>query len=176
MTKTMIIAIVGASGSGKTTLSMYLEAEAGIKPICSYTTRPMRSGEVNGREHWFVDSTRPIPEKPLAYTFFGGHHYWTEIDQLKNQTVCSYVVDERGLKELKAKSGEDYDVVSVYVRRPDTTGIDPCRIERDADREVLSQDEYDIVLTNVGPLDFFLKNSLSIINWYFINSAKDGSK
>ena len=52
--KTKIIAIVGPSGSGKTTLAEYFQRQFCIPTIVSYTTRPMRAGEANGREHWFV--------------------------------------------------------------------------------------------------------------------------
>ena len=59
MNKPIIIALVGPSGSGKTTLSLYLQEMLNIPAICSYTTRPMRRGEQNGREHWFVEDCAP---------------------------------------------------------------------------------------------------------------------
>ena len=75
--KPLIIAIVGASGSGKTTLSKLLEEQCGIIPIVSYTTRPKRIEETNGVEHWFVsEDEMPARNLMLAYTVFGGYHYW----------------------------------------------------------------------------------------------------
>ncbi len=49
----IIITIVGPSGSGKTTMANIM-SENGIPTIVSYTTRPMREEETNGKEHWFV--------------------------------------------------------------------------------------------------------------------------
>ena len=44
------------SGAGKTTLTRRLiqEFNPGLEFSVSYTTRPMRPGEVNGRDYWFV--------------------------------------------------------------------------------------------------------------------------
>src|SRR4029453_4415271 len=47
------------SGAGKTTLSrLLLEREPGLKMSVSATTRPMRPGEVGGRDYFFVDKTK----------------------------------------------------------------------------------------------------------------------
>ena len=79
MNKTNVIAIVGDSGSGKTYASMYLQMKFKWKAIVSYTTRPMREEEIQGREHWFVQpSNVPPKDKMCAYTIFGGYEYWTE--------------------------------------------------------------------------------------------------
>jgi len=51
----MIIALVGKSNSGKTTLAADLEKNCGFRRIISYTTRPPREGEVNGKDYHFVD-------------------------------------------------------------------------------------------------------------------------
>ena len=45
----IIITIVGPSGSGKTTMANIM-SENGIPTIVSYTTRPMREEETNGKE------------------------------------------------------------------------------------------------------------------------------
>jgi guanylate kinase len=52
-----ILFIVSApSGAGKSSLvSALLESDAGLQLSISYTTRPPRPGEKNGREYFFVD-------------------------------------------------------------------------------------------------------------------------
>ena len=52
--KQNIIAIVGQAGSGKDTVAQLMRMTLHVPILCSYTTRPMREGEVNGREHIFV--------------------------------------------------------------------------------------------------------------------------
>lgn len=49
-----LITIIGPSGAGKDTVANMLSAILGYDVICSYTTRPMREGEVDGKEHHFV--------------------------------------------------------------------------------------------------------------------------
>lgn len=160
-TKPIIIALVGPSGSGKTTLSLYLQEHCNIPAICSYTTRPMRPGEINGRDHWFVGHDHPIPEKPLAYTFFGHNHYWTETSQVDNQRICTYVIDEKGLIELQNKWKDKYEILSVHIDRPIRDEIDPDRITRDFER--VDIDHYDIMLTNDKDLNSFLKTAVTTI-------------
>ncbi len=160
--KPIIIALVGASGSGKTTLSLYLQEHDGIPAVCSYTTRPMREGEINGRDHWFVGHDHPIPEKPLAYTFFGGNHYWTDPAQI-TAPITTYVIDEKGLIELKEKWGDKYKIISVYIKRPNLHEIDENRKQRDLERLTLDIDLYDIVLYNDKDLDSFLTTALTTI-------------
>ena len=163
MNKPIIIALVGPSGSGKTTLSLYLQEHCGIPAICSYTTRPMRPGEINGRDHWFVGHDHPIPESPLAYTFFGGNHYWTETSQVQGHKFCSYVIDERGLIELKEKWGDQYEILSVRIERPNREDISDERKKRDKDRISFDIDLYDIVLHNGADLSSFLKTAVTTI-------------
>lgn len=163
--KPIIIALVGPSGSGKTTLSLYMQETCDIPAICSYTTRPMRPGEMNGREHWFVGFSYPIPENPLAYTFFGGHHYWTSPEQVTNgnHKYCTYVIDEKGLLELKNKWGDKFEILSVYIDRPYNGDIEEERAKRDSERINLNPDNYDIILYNDKDLKSFLTTAITTI-------------
>lgn len=161
--KPIIIALVGPSGSGKTTLSLYLQDNCGIPAICSYTTRLIRPGEVNGRDHWFVSPGHPIPRKPLAYTFFGGNHYWAETAQVDGLRCCTYVIDERGLIELQEKWGDRYEILSVRIERPNREDISEERKKRDEGRSQYDVDLYDIILCNDTDLHNFIKTAVTTI-------------
>ena len=117
MKRPIIIALVGNSGSGKTSLSLYLQERFGIPALVSYTTRPMREGEVDGIDHHFVEDASSMPENPLAHTVFAGKHYWTSHSQISTPVV-TYVIDEAGLVELKEKWSDKYDVLAFYISRP----------------------------------------------------------
>ena len=54
-----IFYIMGKSSSGKDSIYRQLEGdqELGLKRLVIYTTRPIRDGEVNGREYFFADQT-----------------------------------------------------------------------------------------------------------------------
>lgn len=156
MKKPLIYAVVGASGCGKTTATKIME-DFGIPSLVSYTTRNIRQEEMNGREHWFVsDNDMPPKDRMLAYTFFGGRHYWTTIDQIPKEGGCSYIIDEIALVEMIKKFGDKIDFVKVLIKKniEDIKKIvDQKRISRDAERLVLDDDYYDVVICNDGTID-----------------------
>lgn len=152
-----IVAIVGASGSGKTQLSLYVK-RVGYPVICSYTTRPMRKDETNGVEHIFVSENQmPPKDKMLAYTFFGGYHYWSEKSQVDETLPTIYVIDEKGLIDLKNNYGDEYKVYCVYVTRENNT-VDQSRKDRDNDRIKIDHSDIDLNIVNNYPdLESFLE-------------------
>ena len=157
MKKKTIFAIVGPSGSGKSTLVARLEETLGLRQLVSYTTRPMRDGEKEGREHWFTDVSRmPARAGMLAYAFFGGFHYWAATEQVERLGVCTYIIDEDALVEMIRTFGRMYDIVPVHVVRDYDSAIDAKRIDRDARRLRLPADFYRLVIRNDGTLEEFL--------------------
>src|ERR1700760_3147335 len=55
----LMFVLSSPSGAGKTTLSRMLIAETpGLQMSVSATTRPMRPGEVEGKDYYFVDQKR----------------------------------------------------------------------------------------------------------------------
>lgn len=158
-----IIAVVGMSGSGKTTMTQHIEKTLGIPAIVSYTTRPMREGETDGIEHWFVKPGQMPPlHTMLAYAYFGGNHYWTTHDQIPEDKPCTYVIDEKALMRMKANFGDQYKISAIFVQR-DEKGleeIDEARRLRDKDRMMYMEEvQYDAAIVNTGTLEEFLERS-----------------
>ena len=164
MHKRLIIAIVGASGAGKTQLILWMNKEHGVPFICSYTTRPMREGEVNGVDHIFVtEDDMPDKENMLAYTYFGENHYWATHEQVDDILPTLYAIDEAGLLELKEKWGTEYEIISVYINRPNND-VDQERQERDKCRVHIDKDLYDLNVVNDYPsLEEFQKGVSQMI-------------
>ena len=156
--KRKIIALVGESGSGKTFASQYLQEKFGWTAIVSYTTRPMRKGEIDGKDHWFVNASQVPPKsKMCAYTQFGGYEYWTEWNQFQTLFGCVYVIDEKGLIDLMTKEQApiSFHLVTIKIKRKNKKGIEKERVERDKERIELSDDFYDYVIDNCGSLEAF---------------------
>ena len=156
--KKNIIAIVGDSGCGKTTASLFLQEKFGWNAIVSYTTRPKRKGEINGKDHWFVKQTEvPSYNKMCAYTVFGGYEYWTEWNQFQTLFGNVYVIDEKGLVDLMSKEQMpiSFHLITIKIKRSNRDDIEKERIERDKDRITLPDDFYDYVIENNGSLDEF---------------------
>lgn len=145
-----ILCIVGESGAGKTLASLHLQNKLGANAICSFTTRPPRETEVEGREHHFINIV-PDPNELLAYATFGGYEYYA----LKTQVFgpCTvYVIDEQGLMNLKNEHGDEYDIYSVYITRKWSnrmkSGIKRSRMDRDLNRMQLPLETYNWVIDN----------------------------
>lgn len=75
MAKLKILCIVGGSGCGKTLASLHLKYHKDANVICSFTTRPPRPTEVEGRDHHFIDIV-PDRTELIAYAHFGGYYYY----------------------------------------------------------------------------------------------------
>ena len=145
-----LITITGPSGAGKDTVARMMSKMTDWPVLCSYTTRPMRDGEEDGREHYFVERFDVPFTKILAYTHYGGYYYWTSIGQVKDTAI--YVIDEVVLVELKEKHPE-IDVYSIYVNSllpiRLMRGVKLPRIIRDVERfRNVPQITYDYFIHN----------------------------
>lgn len=170
-TKPIIICIVGPSGSGKTTLARFLEKALDIPMLVSYTTRPKRDNEVYGVDHWFVtEDQMPSRDKMLAYTTFGGNHYWMPLSELSDKGVCTYVIDEKGLLDLNEHYGNDFNIFGVLIKRDINQLIAQVgeeRVKRDLDRVQIPESDYSLVIENNGRIEDFLGESFKIFNNLF---------
>ena len=174
-----IICLIGPSGSGKTTLAEAL-VPTGIDTIRSYTTRPMRPGEQDGREHIFISEAEAhhllTTRRPMAYTLFGGYRYFAlwepviaTVPEASNRGLITYVIDEAGYHDLLAKSIELQDelknaygihidhitLLPIRIERSEEAlaqTIDPDRLRRDAGREAYEGTiPYRIIIHNDAP-------------------------
>jgi guanylate kinase len=177
----IVLAIVGPSGCGKTTVAKWLNDNHYCNTIISYTTRPMRDDEVNGVDHYFVtENEMPKSEDMMAYTLFGGYHYWTTFNQLKNDTYNAYVIDERGLIDLyKLDKAHKIRVIWCQMERPNNP-TDSDRIKRDDIRKesqiTLEELGYkpDTILVNDGDLNkLYNQIKLRVFNQFILGDVKN---
>lgn len=151
MEKLKILCIVGGSGCGKTLASLHLKNHKDANVICSYTTRPPRETEVEGRDHHFIDIV-PDRTELIAYAHFGGHYYYATKWQVFGPCTV-YVIDEKGLENLRNDFGEVYDIYTVLIKRSIAlrrkVGVSSTRIRRD-ERRNLKDEDYDYVIENNG--------------------------
>lgn len=157
-----IVCIVGPSGSGKTTVARFMEKALDIPMLVSYTTRPMRDGEIDGIDHYFVtEGQMPLQTEMLAYTNFAGHHYWVSKEDIPytGAGMCSYVIDEAGLIMLKEKFSDEFIIRSLFIERDIESLISQVgaeRVQRDNERLSLPRESYDIIVENNGRIEDFL--------------------
>ena len=165
----IIIAIIGASGSGKTYAAKFLKNELNIPVIVSYTTRPIRSGEIEGEDHHFITKKFKPPKKEmLAFTRFGGYDYFALHSQVPQKSLCSYVIDEDGLEMLKQKYSDRYSVIAIAIKcNPSALhqrGIEKERVLRDKARKNLPDHYFYSIIYNNGSLENFKASIIHEIN------------
>ena len=138
--------LMGKSASGKDHIYEHLiqETALDLKPFVLYTTRPIRSGEQDGREYFFVDEKRlselreagKIIEERMYSTVQGPWYYFTaddgQIDLAKNSYLVIGTLDSyEKLREYYGKKA----LVPLYV-----TVDDGVRLERAIARERQQQE------------------------------------
>lgn len=125
-----IYCIMGKSSSGKDSIYKQLmeQGEPVLKPIIPYTTRPLRDGEVEGREYHFCgeETVQALKDKGVivelrAYnTVYGIWKYFTVDDgqiDLEHFNYL-YIVTLEGYVQIQRYFGKD-KVVPIYIEVED---------------------------------------------------------
>ena len=156
------------SGAGKTTIARkLLAAEANVAMSVSVTTRPMRPGEVEGRDYFFTDRPRfdamVAADAFLEWAEVFGNCYGTPRAQIAAGMEAGqdylFDVDWQGAQQLA--QGARSDVVSVFLLPPsiaelehrlrsrgtDSDAVIRSRMDR-ARAEISHWREYDYVVVN----------------------------
>ncbi|AKM09829.1 guanylate kinase [Croceicoccus naphthovorans] len=156
------------SGAGKTTIARKLLAsDPEIFLSVSATTRPMRPGEVEGKDYHFVDKptfdTMVEEHAFLEWAHVFGHSYGTPKAQIwngmKDGRDFLFDIDWQGTQQLNQRAHED--VVPVFILPPsidelrrrliargtDDTKVIDARMER-ARAEISHWSEYRYVVVN----------------------------
>ena len=87
--KKTIITIIGRSGVGKDYIAKRLSTILNYPLVVSHTTRPIRSNETNGVEHWF-DSKEEFQnvldnQTVIAYTKIGEYEYCATLEDIEDK-------------------------------------------------------------------------------------------
>ena len=163
----LLFVLSSPSGAGKTTIArMLLDQDSGISLSVSATTRPMREGEVEGRDYHFVTDAefdRMVESGQfLEWAHVFGRRYGTLENEVRKSidAGCDVLldIDWQGTQQLKQV---DPDIVRVFILPPsmaelerrlrargtDSDEVIAGRMERAA-AEISHWAEYDYVLVN----------------------------
>jgi guanylate kinase len=127
----MMFVLSSPSGAGKTTLSrLLIDKMPGLKMSVSATTRPMRPGEVDGRDYHFIDKARfdemskrnELLESATVFdNRYGTPRAPVEAALSAGQDVL-FDIDWQGTQQLREKARDD--VVSVFILPPSAADLE----------------------------------------------------
>lgn len=120
----MLIVVSSPSGGGKGTLiDRVLQTVPGVSYSVSFTTRPPRAGEQNGREYFFVSET--VFKEMIARGEFlewadvYGHLYGTSHKQVeKDRDAGRDIILEIDVQGAESIRGLVHDAVTIFILPP----------------------------------------------------------
>lgn len=127
----LMFVLSSPSGAGKTTLSrMLMEKVPDLQMSVSATTRPMRPGEADGKDYYFVDQKRfdemvangdLLEWAPVFGKSYGTPRLPVEKALADGRDVL-FDIDWQGTQQLREKAGPD--VVSVFILPPSAADLE----------------------------------------------------
>lgn len=124
----MLYVIIGKTCSGKTAIVDKL-VERGFKKVVTYTSRPKRKGEIDGKDYHFISKEEFLQkidefffmEYKVYQTTSGEWYYGTSLDSLENTDDGDYIIilTPDGYNDLLLKSSSKH--MSFYIYANNTT-------------------------------------------------------
>lgn len=165
--KGVVLVLCAPSGAGKSTLVGKLTREFGEFVFSiSYTTRPPRPGEQDGREYYFVDRERF--DQLVEENFFAewaevyGNRYGTPAEPVREHLEAGrdvlFDVDVQGATQLRDVFP---DGVYVFILPPSLEKLRNRLIKRSTDNEAVIDRRLDSAaaeLVRAGEFDFLVYN------------------
>jgi guanylate kinase len=151
------------SGAGKTTIARRLleEEDRGLKMSVSVTTRPMRPGEVDGHDYFFVDRAgfdRMVEDDAFfEWAEVFGHCYGTPKahirEELKRGEDFLFDIDWQGTQQLYQRA--QGDVVRVFLLPPSIEALEQRLRGRGTDSDKVIRGRMDRARSEISHWDAY---------------------
>ena len=165
-----LIVISAPSGCGKTTIVERLLARSkNLTRSVSYTTRPPRPGEEDGRDYFFISESDFLSKKRSGFFLESaevfGHYYGTSkefvLGCLSRGLSVVLAIDVQGMKQLRETTAKEISMKTIFIMPPSIELL-KARLEKRktetkeeierrlqiAQEEMAERSKYDFVVVN----------------------------
>jgi guanylate kinase len=121
MSQVQIITISGPSLSGKTQLVKILQESYNFNSVTSVTTRPIRTGEIDGKDYYFINEKEFNDLKLVQTTYHSGYNYGVsekEIINKSNQPLL-WVIAPNSIPQVeKYCHDKNFKLTKIFITNP----------------------------------------------------------
>ncbi len=167
----MLVILSGVAGAGKDTIKKELiKRMENVESLPSYTSRPIREGDVEGGTYHFV--SREEFEKMIEnqefyeYDIHHNQYYGTSRkllnDKIKSGKIIVKDIDVNGTEHLKELLGNDTKVVTIFLRVPkeELEHRLENRVDKPSPQEIkLRLNRFDYEESRINMYDYVLRNN-----------------
>ena len=167
----MLVILSGVAGAGKDTIKKELiKRMPNVESLPSYTSRPMREGDVSGQTYNFVskEEFEKMIERNEFYEYdiHHNHYYGTSRtllnEKMKNGKIIVKDIDVNGTQNLIDLLGKDTKIITIFLRVPKEELrrrlID--RVDKPSPQEVILRlNRFDYEESKIALYDYVLKNN-----------------
>ena len=167
----MLVILSGVAGAGKDTIKKELiKRMKNVESLPSYTSRPIRKGDVEGGTYHFV-SKEEFEEmikndEFYEYDIHHNQYYGTSRKLLNNKIPSGKIIvkdiDVNGTEHLKELLGKDTRVVTIFLRVPkeELKRRLENRIDKPSPQEVILRlNRFDYEESRINMYDYVLQNN-----------------
>lgn len=167
----MLVILSGVAGAGKDTIKKELiKRMDNVESLPSYTSRPMRPGDVEGGTYHFVSKeefeVRLANGEFYEYDVHHNNYYGTSKKLLNEKLTSGKIIvkdiEVNGTEHLKELLGNDTKIVTIFLRVPkdELQRRLENRIDKPGPDEIkLRLNRFDYEESKIGIYDYVLRNN-----------------
>lgn len=154
--------VAAPSGTGKTTVCRrVLERDDNLRFSISHTTRPMREGEVDGRDYYFVSEAefRALNDKGefLEHAEYAGNNYGTSWGALREPLAEGWdllvEIEVQGARQVRER--DDLEVRFIFLLPPSLDELERRLRDRGTDSDAVIEHRLALVDRELAAAEIF---------------------